>query len=343
MRKETLITLSQRTGFSVSTVSRVLNGKAEKYRISEETVKIIMDEACNSNYKPSLLAKGLRTRKTNTIGLLVPGIDNPYFANIASTVINETNRLGYTTVLVDTMGDIKHEQDGIESLISRMVDGFIVVPSGENADYLESVDRNRTPVVLIDRYFEPTTLPYVTTNNYEGGYNATKYLIGFGHKEILCIRGVPYSMPARERERGYLDALQKAGLADHANIRGNDFSIRNGYLETKLALSNTDRPTAIFAMSNTILLGALKAIKESKLSIPDDISIISFDNYTYLDFMDPSITRISQRIAEMGILAVKILLQRIEQSNNDEAKILLSPQLIVCNSVSHARVGVAEY
>ena len=98
MRKETLITLSRRTGFSVSTVSRVLNGKANKYRISEKTVKLITEEANSRNYKPSLLAKGLRTQKTNTIGLLVPGIDNPYFANIASTVISETSRLGYTTV-----------------------------------------------------------------------------------------------------------------------------------------------------------------------------------------------------------------------------------------------------
>ena len=159
MRKETLITLSRRTGFSVSTVSRVLNGKANKYRMSEKTVKLITEEANSRNYKPSLLAKGLRTQKTNTIGLLVPGIDNPYFANIASTVISETSRLGYTTVLVDTMGAPDLERAGVESLVSRMVDGIIVVPSGQEPDALESIDRNRTPVVLIDRYFEPTALP----------------------------------------------------------------------------------------------------------------------------------------------------------------------------------------
>lgn len=336
MRKETLITLSRRTGFSVSTVSRVLNGKANKYRISEKTVKLITEEANSRNYKPSLLAKGLRTQKTNTIGLLVPGIDNPYFANIASTVISETSRLGYTTVLVDTMGAPDLERAGVESLVSRMVDGIIVVPSGQEPDALESIDRNRTPVVLIDRYFEPTALPYVTTNNYEGGFNATKYLIGFGHRDILCIRGVPHSMPARERERGYLDALREAGLEDRARIAGNDFSIQNGYLETKFELSGSARPTAIFAMSNTILLGTIKAIKESGLRIPDDISVVSFDNYTYLDYLDPAITRVSQRISEMGALAVKILLQRIEGTSNDDAKIQLSPQLIVCNSVAHA-------
>jgi len=114
-------------------------------------------------------------------------------------------------VLVDTMGAPDLERAGVESLVSRMVDGIIVVPSGQEPDALESIDRNRTPVVLIDRYFEPTALPYVTTNNYEGGFNATKYLIGFGHRDILCIRGVPHSMPARERERGVSRRTARGG------------------------------------------------------------------------------------------------------------------------------------
>lgn len=336
MRKETLITLSRRTGFSVSTVSRVLNGKANKYRISEKTVKLITEEANSRNYKPSLLAKGLRTQKTNTIGLLVPGIDNPYFANIASTVISETSRLGYTTVLVDTNGRPRPRTGRCR--IARIAHGRRHHRRAERAGTRRAgIDRPQPHAgVLIDRYFEPTALPYVTTNNYEGGFNATKYLIGFGHRDILCIRGVPHSMPARERERGYLDALREAGLEDRARIAGNDFSIQNGYLETKFELSGSARPTAIFAMSNTILLGTIKAIKESGLRIPDDISVVSFDNYTYLDYLDPAITRVSQRISEMGALAVKILLQRIEGTGNDDAKIQLSPQLIVCNSVAHA-------
>ena len=334
MRKETLITLSRRTGFSVSTVSRVLNGKANKYRISEKTVKLITEEANSRNYKPSLLAKGLRTQKTNTIGLLVPGIDNPYFANIASTVISETSRLGYTTVLVDTMG--APTSNGPVS--NRSYRAWSTASSSCRAG--RNPTRWNRSTATARRWCSSTAISNrrrsPTTNNYEGGLNATKYLIGFGHRDILCIRGVPHSMPARERERGYLDALREAGLEDRARIAGNDFSIQNGYLETKFALSGSARPTAIFAMSNTILLGTIKAIKESGLRIPDDISVVSFDNYTYLDYLDPAITRVSQRISEMGALAVKILLQRIEGTGNDDAKIQLSPQLIVCNSVAHA-------
>jgi LacI family transcriptional regulator len=336
MQKETLITISTRTGFSVSTVSRVLSGKANKYRISDKTVDIIIREARSCNYTPSLLAKGLRTSKTRTIGLLVPGIENPYFSSIASIVISEARKMGYTIVLVDTMESEENEREGISSLLSRMIDGIIVVPSGRDPEYLETVDVH-TPVVLIDRHFEPTTLSYVTTNNYEGGFEATKYLMEFGHKNILCIRGVHHSMPARERERGYLEALRQNGLEKTARVAGNDFTIENGYLETKLALNAPNPPTAVFAMSNTILLGAIKAIRESRLRIPDDISIVSFDNYSYLDYLDPAITRVGQRINEMGLLAIKLLLQRLEGEESTVTKIQLTPQLIVCNSVAHAR------
>ncbi|GHU98814.1 transcriptional regulator RbsR [Bacteroidia bacterium] len=335
MKKETLITISERTGFSITTVSRVLSGKASKYRICEKTIKLISEEAKQCNYVPSLLAKGLRTRKTHTIGLLVPSIENPYFANIASIVIGEAKNAGYTVVLVDTMEEEENERTGLPSMLSRKVDGIIMVPCGKNPGYIEEIDRNDTPVVLIDRCFDDTTLSYVCTDNYRGGYDATEYLIDNGHRNILCIRGVPYSMPARERERGYCDALLEHGLSEGMRIVGSDFSIRNGYLETKLALNGANRPTAVFAMSNTILLGAIKAIRESSLRIPDDISIISFDNNTYLDFLDPAITRVSQPINDMGTLAIQILIHRMEEPPTSRTQIQLPPQLIVCNSVRH--------
>ncbi|GHT12851.1 LacI family transcriptional regulator [Bacteroidia bacterium] len=333
MEHNTLLTISKRTGFSTSTVSRVLNGQGDKYRISKKTIQVVSEEAKKCHYTPSLLAKGLRMRKTQTIGLLLPGIDNPYFASIASVVIYEAKKLGYTVVLVDTMEDEKNEQEGITSLLSRKVDGIIIAPCGQDPTFLENTDQHHLPVILIDRHFESTTLSYVCTDNYRGGYEATQYLTQHGHKDILCIRGLTYAMPSRERARGYLDALKHNGLTNKKRIAGNDFSIKNGYLETKLAI-NTTLPTAIFAMSNTILLGAIKAIREAKLKIPKDISIVSFDNYTYLDYLDPAITRISQPESEIGTMSVMLLVQRMESSNSSQhAQILLPPQLITGNSV----------
>lgn len=334
-KKSTIVSISERTGFSVSTVSRVLSGKAELARISKSTVEAIQEEAKRCNYKPSLLAKGLRTSKTDTIGLVIPSMENLYFANLASTIIRDARSYGYTTVTVDTTEDEHNERASIESLLARHVDGIIVTPCGQDPTWLENINRNVTPVVLIDRYFNSTELSYVCTDNYQGGFEATKYLLNNGHEKILCIQGTPHSMPVRERVRGYLDALRGHGIEQNARIAGNSFSIQNGYLETKLALNSPERPTAIFALSNTILLGAIKAIKESGLSIPDDISAITFDNNTFLDFIDPPITRISQPVNEIGTLAVKLLMQGIAEKRSTGARMQLQPQLIVCDSVAN--------
>ena len=310
--KETLVTISKRTGFAISTVSRVLNGQAEKYRISRKTVELILAEARRCDYTPSLLAKGLRMKRTNTLGLLIPQVSNPYFADIASAIIREARSHGYTVMVVDTMENEENEQEGIRTMLSRRVDGIVAVPCGRTPDHLEKVNRS-VPVMLVDRSFERTSLPYVCTDNYRGGVEATRILLQRGHRRIACIQGVPHSMPNRRRVQGYLDALRQAGLQEEAIITGDAFSLENGYRQTKLAVAGPDRPTAIFALSNTILLGAVKAIRESGLRIPEDISVVSFDDNPYLDFLVPAITRIGQPVEEIGKTAVRLLLESIRE------------------------------
>lgn len=238
-------------------------------------------------------------------------------------------------MIVDTMENAKNEQQDVLSLISRKVDGIIIVPCDREPDFLEGIGRHNIPIVLIDRYFDTTTLPYVCTDNFRGGYEATKHLIEHGHKRIACIQGVPYSMPNKERVRGYREALREYGLEGYIRVSGEDFSVQNGYLETKLLLNEPAIPSAIFTLSNTILQGAIKAIRESGLRIPQDISIISFDNNTYLDYLDPAVTRISQPTDEIGTLAVKILMESISGEKSGNAQIQIPPKLIVCNSVAH--------
>lgn len=332
MQKATLIGIAERTGFSVSTVSRALSGQAEKYRISKKAIEIISREAERCNYTPSLLAKGLRMNKTFTLGLIIPGIDNPYFANIASAMIHEAKTLGYQMIIIDTLENAANEREGISSLMSRKVDGMVIVTSDNNASYLEEIHRN-VPMVLIDRHFADTKLPYVCSDNRQGGYDATEYLIGMGHRDILCIQGVQRSMPSRQRVDGYHDAMRRAGLEDKTRVVGNDFTIQNGYLETKLAFSSPNPPTAIFALSNTILLGTLKAIHELGLRIPDDVSIVAFDNQIYMDYLNPAITRISQSTAEMCTLAMRILMQQISGDGSSDVQMLLPPKIVVSNSV----------
>lgn len=340
MKRETLTSISERTGVSISTVSRVLNDKAEIYRISKKTIATVKHEAEKCNYKPNIAAQSLRTNKTKTIGLVVPSIENTFFANIASVIIQKAKTKGFTVVLTDAMENEANEMECVSSILERNVDGIIITPSGQDPTYLENINDTKVPVVLIDRLFNSTSLPYVTTDNYLGALNATKYLIDNGHREIACIQGVPYSTTVKERHKGYCHAMKSAGLESKINIVGNSFSIQNGYVETKLLLNKSNPPTALFAMSNTILLGAIKAISESNLSIPNDISIISFDDNIYLDFLQPAITRIVQPVEEIGTIAVKILLQSIEEKETSNAKITLPANLKVRNSVKLIKNGI---
>ena len=331
--KETLSSVAKRTGLSISTVSRVLSGNADKHRISKSTCEKVLKDAREHNYTPSLVAQSLRTNKTKTIGLLLPSIANPYFAELASTIIGEIHRRQYSTIVIDTMEDENCFLESASLLLIRNVDGIIAVPCGTESSLLESINDNHIPVVLIDRYYENSNLSYVTTNNHKGGLIATRHLIDMGHRRIVCIQGSITSLPNKERVRGYIEAMKNAGLENEIMIVGNEFSIQNGYLETKLLLESQNIPSAIFSLGNTITLGAIKAISEGSLNIPKGISLISFDNYNYMDFMNPPIARIGQPIEEMAKLATKILFDRISHSGSNHTQVKLSPSMIIGGSI----------
>ncbi len=333
--KPTLDTIAGHTGFAKSTVSRVLSGKADSSRISKETKDIIIKAAERLGYSPDVLAQKMRSAKTHTIGLIVPTLSNPYFADVSNVIISEAKGYGYTTIISDTKEDEANQNSAVASLLMGKVDGMIIVPSGNDARFLEQANEKYIPIILVDRYYENSSLPYIVTNNYKGGYDATKTLIRNGHKRIACIQGPSSTTPNKKRVEGYIDALKDAGLSDEAFIVGSEFSIKNGYLEAKLLLNDGEkRPTAIFALSNTIGLGAFKAIKEAGLRIPEDISLISFDNYIYLDYLDPPITRVSQMVDEMGKMAVKLLMDSIQGHRVVKSQIELSPELMLRSSVA---------
>lgn len=331
--KETLSTIAARTGLSISTISRVLSGNAGKYRICKATQDKVLEEARRCNYQPSLLAQSLRTSRSSMIGLLLPSVSNPYFAEMANVAISELRKAGYTTIVMDTMEDEGLLYESTLSLAARQVDGIMVVPCGTDCSLLERMDNNNIPVVLIDRFYKGTKLSYVTTNNYQGGLEATRHLISKGHRNIACIKGVESSLPSQERVNGYLDAMREAGLSDYASVVGNDFSIQSGYIETQLLLCRSERPSAIFTLGNTIAMGALKAIREGGMRIPQDISLMTFDNNLYLDYIDPAITRIGQPVEDMAKLATKILLDKINSSFSGYSQLRLAPSLIQGESV----------
>jgi LacI family transcriptional regulator len=333
MKRSTLTDVARATGLSITTISRVLNGKAEEFRISKASQELIFRTIKSLNYRPNHAAQSLRNSSTHTIGLLVPRIDNPFFANIASIIIQEANKYSYPVMVIDTCENPLDEERALDTLVSRSVDGIIMAPCTDNPAKISNINL-QIPVVLIDRYFEDENLPYVATDNYAGAYNATSMLIAAGHSNILCVQGSPLSITSRKRVLGYCDAMTKAGLEANIDIRGNDFSIQNGYIETKMAL-NSGRPfTAIFSLSSTILLGSMKAVQEHGLTVPTDISMLSFDNNTFLDYMNPPITRVCQPVDYIGIMAVKMLMDTIRGGEIKQKEVLLPPSIITGNSIA---------
>lgn len=330
--KATLTTISEKTGYSVSTVSRVLNGKSGTCRISAKAVEAIMTEARRCNYSPNSLAQSLRTNKTRIIGVILPSVTNPFFAEMSGSIISEVKNRGYTAIVAVSMENEAEQEACVAALLSKKVEGIIAAPCGSNPRLFEELC-NVIPVVFVDRFYSDLNLPYVTSNNYLGSVNATVMLINNGHRNIACIQGSPASLPNKKRVEGYLKAMRQSGLEDNAVLVGDEFSVQCGYLETKLLLSRDVRPTAIFALSYTIALGVMKALQDSGLKIGEDISLVSFDDNVSLDYMVPAITRISQPVEEMGKLATKILIDRIENDTAKSPQLELTTKVIVRESV----------
>jgi len=332
MKNKTLKEIEKLTGYSKTTISRVLNQKADKYRISDAARIKILKAVQKTDYKPNFVAQILRNGYTRTIGLIVPFIKNPFFANLASIIISEANKYGYTVMLIDTQENSEMETNAIDTMLARKIDGIILVPCGDNPTMLEEVSET-IPLILVDRYFENSSLQYVSTDNYTGAFLAMDLLLSSGHRKLLCIQGPKISMTTKERIRGCVDAIKKAEADVSFDVRGNDFTIQNGYIETKMALSGSDVPTAIFTLGNTILLGAIEALKEHNLNIPNDISIVSFDDNLYLDYLNPPITRVAQPISSIGLAAVKTLMQRINKKEETKSNLLIKPVVIKRDSV----------
>ena len=241
---------------------------------------------------------------------------------------------GYHTLLADSLENEKDFESSLLMFRSRSVDGIIAVPVGNTSAAVEDIAGN-IPTVLIDRYFGGTSLPYICTDNYVGGYMATEYLINRGFRHILSIQGVEDSTPSMERVKGFKDAINAHSdkRVEYA-IVGDAFSVENGYEQVRRVFSEGVKYDAVFAYSSTILLGAIRAFRELGIKIPEQVGIISFDNNGFLDFLDPAITRIEQPLSEIGRLASQVLIDIIENKHQDLPPVqrLIAPTLIVRDS-----------
>ncbi len=341
MMSVTLHDIAKRSNASVSTVSRVLNKKTAKYRISAKTEKRILKAAKELDYRPNQLARGLRLKKTHTIGLIVPDLSNPFFAYLAKSVQNVAHQSGYSLVVCDTNEELALEVEHSSLLLSKGIDGLIVLPVGQKSSHLESLIHDGTPLVVVDRSFEDFRVNTVVIDNFRGAFEGVEHLIENGHTRIAIIQGLPDTSTARGRLQGYKEALAVHDIPlDENLIVGNDFRQENGYIETKFLLKLEPPPTALFTTSDLITLGALQAIHEEGLNVPEDISIVAFDDLDAAPYFRCPITAIAQPKENMGEIAVKLLLEQVRSQNRIEPRrIVLRPTLIVRDSVRRMTAG----
>ena len=330
--------LAEILGLSVTTVSRVLNGKAKKYRISATTEQKVLKIAKEHNYIPNKIARSLKMAKTETLGLIIPDISNPFFADLAKSIELEARTKGFSIILCDSREDLSVEKEQIYLLLGHKVDGIIIAPVGTNFDHLVDVHESGLPMVIVDRYSPDWNLPYITSDNYSGAFDAVNHFISMGHRKIACIQGIKDSQPNKERVLGYVDALEQNGInLDESFITGEDFSTETGYKQTRVLFSVDNPPTAIFALSNLISLGVIKAVSEMGLKIPDDVSLICFDEQPYSAYLETPLTTIEQKKSEMGELAVNVILRYIQHKvkNNKPVSMKLKTSLIIRKSVKN--------
>jgi LacI family transcriptional regulator len=308
----TLEDVALAAGVSPSTASRALAGKARQCRISAKTEQSILKAAKGLGFQPSHVARSLRMQRSSLIGLLVPDASNPFFAAIARKATIHAERHGLSTLLADSHDSLEHETDLLTHLLARQVEGLIICPIGESSESLKRLERSGVNVVVVDRWFADIGLTTVTSENERGALAAMSSMIKKGHRQIGCLQGRPGTSTNDERLQGYKAALQNAGIPlDATLVRGDDFSEDSGYRSTCELLENHPALSAVFAMSNMNALGALRALAERKLQVPHDVSLVTFDDAPFAEYLASPLSVIRQDVEGIGGTAAELLIEQI--------------------------------
>jgi LacI family transcriptional regulator len=339
MRRNTTIKdIARVAGVSHTTVYRALN---DKPRISQSTKEQIISIARAFNYRPNVLAQSLVSGKTKTLGLVITTIVNPFYPELARGIEDTARSLGYSIILCSTNFDPSLEKQHIDMLRSRGVDGIIFTSAHIHDPNITSLVEDRFPLILVNRrvYGDPLmdSIDYVVVENAEGGFLAVEHLIRLGHERIGVISGPSDSSPAVERLEGVRRAFIAYGLnpASLLVLEG-DFLKPSGYEAAKKFLAMRDSPSAIFGVNDYMALGALEAILDSGLRVPEDVALIGFNDIEFSSLKTVELSTIGQKKYEMGSIAVHTLIERIEKRDGDRARqITLEPELIVRKSCGY--------
>ncbi len=334
MRKRiTLKDVAKEAGVSTTIVSRVLNNYGS---FSQATKAGVLKAVEKLDYKPDAIARSLKTKQTKAIGVVISDVVTLFFTNLIRGVEDIANLSGYSVILCNSDEDHVKERNYLSALYERGVDGLIISPSRGNDAYLKKLARGGIPLVIVDRKIRGLRVPTVTVDNETGVYEAVSYLIRLGHRRIGIITGLKGVFTSEARFAGYKRALEEYHLPLNPElIISGEYRREKAKKAAEKFLKMNNPPTALFVSNEPMTNGALLALRENKVKIPEEISIIGFDDPAWAPLTNPALTTVSQPSYAIGTLGCQALLERTRESSRDQISsedIVLKTNLIIRES-----------
>ncbi len=336
----TMREVAERAGVSVTTVSHVINNSRPVNPQTRDRVEEAMQAL---GYQPNVLARSLRRGVTHTIGIILPDNSNPYFAEVVRGIEDASFDQGYSVILCNSDNDLEKEHHYTNVLVEKQVDGIIFVAAGLSAENIIALQKRGVPLVLVDRQVPDVRVDNVLADNQHGGWLATNHLIELDHRVIGCIAGPKGVRLSSERINGYRQALESAHLSVKPDliVEGN-FQYQSGYEGAKELFSQEHFPTAIFACNDLMAIGAYRFAHENNLKIPEQISIVGFDDVRLSAFINPPLTTIHQSKHKMGSRAAELLMERIADQELEPRQEILETNLVVRGSTASLPIQEGE-
>jgi LacI family transcriptional regulator len=306
-------------GCSIKTVSRALNDYPD---ININTKKKILKIATANNYTPNMMAKSLRSKKSYVIGFIISETVNEFFWNVAFAIEKEVRKHNYSILTSFSDNNIEIEIEALKLLVSRQVDGIILAAIGKRNNYIkEIIKKLKIPCVVIDNKVEGLKTNFVTYDNKSGAFLLTEHLIRHGYDNIACITGDIEESSGRERLEGYTEALKKFNIPKNKDlIRISNWEMQGGYNSTIELFKNSKiKPRAIFISNSVMAIGTLKALREMKISIPEEVALVSFDSFSFIETMSLRLTTLEKIDNKIGEMAARMIFERI--TNKELSKI----------------------
>ncbi|MBC2398298.1 LacI family transcriptional regulator [Clostridium tetanomorphum] len=332
MRKFTMMDIAKKANVSKTTVSMVINNRDGN--ISDETRQKILAIAKELNYIPNSVARSLSTKKSETIGIILPDITNPFFSEMARAIEDGANNLGYNVIFCNTDNEETKEEKYTRLLISKLVDGVIFISGGESTKSINILVNNNVPFVVVDRPINDNKDYYgIYCLNREGVKKGIKYLINKNRKKIAFVIGPQELENAKERFRGYKEVMEEYDLYNESLVFEGNFTTEGGMKATEEIVESIPDVEAIFYSNDMMAYGGIKFLLRNGYKIPQDIGVIGFDNIGISKFFEPELTTISQPIYHMGSEACRVLIDLINGKKINQNRIYFDTELIIRNTV----------